>query len=125
MIVGPREALSTRSLELRGFHLIGDGDGPETGNGGLPVHARVRSTQPLKPALLYTGRDGLASVTLLATENGVAAGQACVLYEDDSSEARILGGGTIARAAGETHHPLMPPRPDGHAIATSPDNRAR
>jgi len=29
-------------------------------------------------------------------EMGVAPGQACVLYDREGSEARVLGGGTIA-----------------------------
>ena len=31
-------------------------------------------------------------------ESGVAPGQACVLYSDDGAEARVFGGGFIARS---------------------------
>ena len=36
-------------------------------------------------------------IELLDGEEGVAPGQACVLYADGSPQARVLGGGTIAR----------------------------
>ena len=98
VIVGPREALATRTLELRGFNWLAGAEPPVTGEEGLPVHARVRSTQSPKPALLHSDGDGRVLVTLLAEEYGVAAGQACVLYDDDGDEARVLGGGTITRA---------------------------
>ena len=35
------------------------------------------------------------SVSLNDGESGVAPGQACVLYDGDDSDARVLGGGTI------------------------------
>ena len=37
-------------------------------------------------------------VTLIAGENGVAPGQACVFYADDGDGAEVLGGGFIAEA---------------------------
>jgi tRNA-uridine 2-sulfurtransferase len=98
VIVGPREELRTRTLELRSLNWLG-GEVPQLATtSGLPVFARVRSTQEPKPALLHIHPDRPVSITLLSFEDGVSAGQACVLYEDDSDEARILGGGTIARA---------------------------
>jgi tRNA-uridine 2-sulfurtransferase len=98
IVVGPREALLTRTLELRSFNWLAADAPPSTGPDGLPVYARVRSSQPPRPALLHIDDDGAAQVILFTGENGIAAGQACVLYEDDSTQARILGGGTIARA---------------------------
>lgn len=98
VVVGPRSALATRTLELRSFNWLCADQLPQTDAEGLPVYARVRSTQQPKPAILHIDTDTKASVTLLSSENGISAGQACVLYEDDSAQARILGGGTIARA---------------------------
>lgn len=99
IVVGPREALRTRTLELRGFNWLPAGELPVNGSAesgqGLPVHARVRSTQSPRPALLHRDASGKVEVTLLWEEFGVARGQACVLYEDDGAEARVLGGGTI------------------------------
>ena len=47
--------------------------------------------------------DGTVTVSLRDGENGVAAGQACVLYADGSPQARVLGGGWIARAVRAAH----------------------
>ena len=35
-----------------------------------------------------------------AGEEGVAPGQACVIYEDTGARARVLGGGTIHATSG-------------------------
>jgi len=60
------------------------------------VLARVRSTR--EPA---AGRlallDGSPGVVFEAPEEGVAPGQACVLY-DPADPSRVLGGGFIASA---------------------------
>ena len=94
VVVGPREALATRSIELRSFNWIGDGELAETVGAGFPVFARVRSTRPPAAATLAL-RGDRAVVELAGDEMGVAPGQACVLYDCDGPEARVLGGGTI------------------------------
>lgn len=99
VIVGPREALAARRLKLRGFNWIAAQTLPLTPPDGMAVHARVRSTQKPKPAVLHVCADGRVEVALLAEEYGVASGQACVLYDDDTDDARILGGGTISGSA--------------------------
>jgi tRNA-uridine 2-sulfurtransferase len=99
--VGPRSCLLTRTLELRNLNWLLADDLPTTGVDGMSVYARVRSTQAPKPALLHVNPTGSATVTLLAGEDGVSAGQACVLYEDESDTSRILGGGTIMRAVAD------------------------
>jgi tRNA-uridine 2-sulfurtransferase len=43
-------------------------------------------------------------VELHDAEEGVAPGQACVLYADIGPEARVLGGGTIARDLSTVHN---------------------
>ena len=128
VVVGPREALRTRTLELRALNWLASPALPDTGTGGLPVHARVRSTQSPKPALLHVDASGSARVTLLAGEDGVAAGQACVLYEDAAAEARILGGGTVARALRdptETSASAAPHVPASLRAAAQTSGRAR
>jgi tRNA-uridine 2-sulfurtransferase len=105
VIVGPRACLSTRTLELRALNWLASERLPDTGPDGLPVYARVRSTQIPKPATLHVDASGHIRVILLASEDGIAAGQACVLYEDDASQAVILGGGTIARAIQDSELP--------------------
>jgi tRNA-specific 2-thiouridylase len=42
--------------------------------------------------------NGATWVELGAGEAGVAPGQACVLYSDEGNEARVFGGGFIARS---------------------------
>ncbi len=118
--VGPRAALLTRTLELRNLNWLLADDLPATGVDGMSVYARVRSTQAPKPALLNVNATGAATVTLLAGEDGVSAGQACVLYEDETDTSRILGGGTISRAKADTiSGPIVQPaqsRPPTSAV---------
>ena len=94
VVVGPREALAVRGVTLRDFNWIGGSAAARQAEQGLPVFARVRSTRPPVAAELTLGEGGV-SVSLDDGESGVAPGQACVLYDGDDSEARVLGGGTI------------------------------
>jgi tRNA-specific 2-thiouridylase len=93
VVVGPREALATRTIALRDFNWLGDDDVAAAAD-GVPVFARVRSTRPPIAATLAT-RQGRPVVDLASDEMGVAPGQACVLYDGDGADARVLGGGTI------------------------------
>jgi tRNA-specific 2-thiouridylase len=104
VIVGPREALATRSVVLRDLNWIGSGSLADGAGDGLRVFARVRSTRPPAPAVLSI-RDGEPVVHLSGDEMGIAPGQACVLYDGDDAEARVLGGGTIVarRSSVEAH----------------------
>ncbi len=94
VVVGPREALATRKVALKEFNWLGDAPVPAN---GLDVAVRVRSTRPPQAALLRVV-DGEAEVELLDGEYGVSPGQACVVYEDVSGRARVLGGGVIRAA---------------------------
>lgn len=99
VVVGPRSFLHTRTLILRNVNWLGDGTLDEAVSGtGIEVYARIRSSQAPQPATVSVGADGAVIVTLRDGENGAAAGQACVLYADGTSEARVLGGGWIAEA---------------------------
>jgi tRNA-specific 2-thiouridylase len=95
VIVGPREALLTASLTLKEGSWLGGQDSLETAaEDGQPVLARVRSTrEPVAGRLSI--RDGEVSVVFDGVEEGVAPGQACVLYDPADPE-RVLGGGFIA-----------------------------
>ncbi|MBZ0164537.1 MAG: tRNA 2-thiouridine(34) synthase MnmA [Notoacmeibacter sp.] len=97
VVVGPREALETHRLYLRGMNWLGDVPLEAIGPTGFECHAKVRSTRPPRPAILHYDK-GIASVELLDGETGVAPGQACVLYADSGNDARILGGGFIERS---------------------------
>ena len=111
VIVGPRSCLSTRTLELRNLNWLASEALPDTGSDGMLVYARVRSSQLPKPATLHVDANGHIRVILLASEDGIAAGQACVLYADDAAEAVILGGGTIARAVQDAELTQYQPNP--------------
>ncbi len=97
VIVGPREALETHKVVLRAVNWLGDGPLEDIPASGLELFAKVRSTRPPKPAVL-SHANGVTSVELVDGESGIAPGQACVLYSDDTNEARVLGGGYIARS---------------------------
>jgi tRNA-specific 2-thiouridylase len=57
---------------------------------------KVRSTRPPRPARIRPTGPAASEVDLLAPEEGVAPGQACVFYAPDGD--RVLGGGWIRRA---------------------------
>ena len=98
VIVGPREALLTASLALKEINWLGDQPTLDAAAAeGQRVLARVRSTREPAPARLAL-RDGAPAVAFDAAEEGVAPGQACVLY-DAADPDRVLGGGFIASTA--------------------------
>ena len=92
VVVGPRALLLSRRIRLREVNWLGEG--PFEGEREALV--RVRSTRQPVPALIRPAPEG-AEVELLAPEEGVAPGQACVFYAPEGT--RVLGGGWIARAA--------------------------
>jgi tRNA-specific 2-thiouridylase len=107
VVVGPREALATRTIRIADVNWLGDGALDQIGAHGMDVAVRVRSTCEPRPAILRVV-DGRAEIELLAAEDGVSPGQACVIYENDGSRARVLGGGTIVRAAVAAPRDLAP-----------------
>ena len=98
VIVGPREALRTTALTLRAVNWLGAPERARAGAEPVPLFVRLRSSQAPQAAELAWLPDGEVRVTLLSGEHGIAAGQACVFYASNAAEARVLGGGTIARA---------------------------
>jgi tRNA-specific 2-thiouridylase len=104
VVVGPREALETRSVLLRNVNWIGAGAFADLPEEGVEVMARVRSTRSPAPARLRALAGHAAEVVFETGEFGVSPGQACVFYDRDDERARVLGGGFIAsaEAAGET-----------------------
>lgn len=97
VVVGPREALETHKLFLRDANWLGDEDLGNFPEEGLEVAAKVRSTRPPRPAILRYEQNRF-SVELLEGETGVAPGQACVLYDGEGNDARVLGGGFITHS---------------------------
>lgn len=94
VIVGPREALLTAGLTMEELNWLGDGSLEEACERGDTALIRVRSTREPAPGRLGF-HDGAPAVWFDDPEEGVARGQASVLYDADGST-RILGGGFIA-----------------------------
>jgi tRNA-specific 2-thiouridylase len=97
LVVGPREALKMHRIVLRDVNWIGDGALDRAVGTGLELFVRVRSTRKPQPAWLRA-IDGRYEIELVAGEEGVSPGQACVFYDGPEGQARVLGGGFIARA---------------------------
>ncbi|SHE72187.1 tRNA (5-methylaminomethyl-2-thiouridylate)-methyltransferase [Litoreibacter ascidiaceicola] len=93
VIVGPKEALATRTIPVREINWLGDT--PFDSQTEWHVAIKVRSTRPPAPAVIRPISATEAEVELLTPEEGVSPGQACVFYDEGSS--RIFGGGWIWR----------------------------
>ncbi len=99
VIVGPVEALGTHRLQLRDVNWLGEGaleDIAKTARNGLPIFIKIRSTRPPVEARLFV-QDGEVFVDIINGEAGVARGQACVFYENENEDTRVLGGGFISQ----------------------------
>jgi tRNA-uridine 2-sulfurtransferase len=98
VVVGPRPALRTTRVQLRDVNWIGDGTLDDLSAGErCDVFVKVRSSRSPQPAWFARAGDGF-EVEFVAGEEGVAPGQACVLYDAASDQARMLGGGFIRSA---------------------------
>ncbi|MEM7489313.1 MAG: tRNA 2-thiouridine(34) synthase MnmA [Pseudomonadota bacterium] len=93
VVVGPRSALATRTVPLREINWLGDA--PFESRDAWPVGVKIRSTKPPVDAILRPRGADTAEVELLAPEEGVSPGQACVFYDMDGT--RVFGGGWIHR----------------------------
>jgi tRNA-uridine 2-sulfurtransferase len=113
VVVGPREALRMHRIALRDINWIGDGELVRAIGEGLEIFVRVRSTRAPQPAWLRAADTGGYEVELVAGEEGVSPGQACVFYDAPSGRARVLGGGFIQSASARSvnHKPVT----DKHA----------
>ncbi len=98
VVVGPREALSVHRIHIDDVHWLGDEPIETMARDGIPVFVRVRSTRPPKAATLYATPAGV-EVELEEGEEGVAPGQACVIYDSMAMRSRLLGGGVIRASA--------------------------
>ena len=95
VIVGPKEALFAKEIALREVNWLGDNPLTEIPPDGIDVWIKIRSTRPPVAASLRR-RDGTVHVAMKTGETGVSCGQACVFYESDAPQSRVLGGGWIA-----------------------------
>ena len=91
VIIGPREALARDVVYLNEFNWLGD-DKHLTGD--LPVLVKLRSAMDPIPARVTLSGTGLATIELEQPYEGIAPGQAGVVYDGD----RCLGGGWIIGA---------------------------
>jgi tRNA-specific 2-thiouridylase len=101
VVVGPREALRISSMRLRDVNWLGEGTLAQALADDIDrreVFVKVRSTRAPQPAWLRQ-RAGGVEVELIAGEDGVSPGQACVFYDAPDGQARVLGGGIIQSAA--------------------------
>ncbi|HEY1272931.1 MAG TPA: tRNA 2-thiouridine(34) synthase MnmA [Terriglobales bacterium] len=89
VVVGPREALRTRTILLKNVNWLKAQDQP------FACAVKVRSTRPPVEAAVFPQENGGALVEIAAGEEAVAPGQACVFYEQNGT--RVLGGGWIAK----------------------------
>jgi tRNA-specific 2-thiouridylase len=98
VVVGPREALMTKTVRLRDVNWLGDRRaGAAAAGNGMPLEVKVRSTRAPQAGAVHMEGDEVF-VTLFAGEYGISPGQACVFYADDSETSEVLGGGFIAEA---------------------------
>ena len=91
VVVGPKAALATRTIAASEVNWLGDGDFTDVAERLIAV--RIRSGQSPVPAILRATSPSRAEVELLAPEEGVSPGQACVFYAEGGT--RVLGGGWI------------------------------
>jgi len=105
VVVGPRAALRTSRMRLRDVNWLGEGSIDQALCAGWQeVFVKVRSTRPPQPAWLSRTGEGI-EVDLVAGEDGVSPGQACVFYDAAEGQARVLGGGFIQTAVAATRAP--------------------
>lgn len=90
VIVGPKEALLTKTFAVRDLNWLSS---EEALNNGIDCEVKLRSAQTPTPAHVKAKNKNMAEVTLLNPHEAVAPGQACVMYMND----RVLGGGWITK----------------------------
>jgi len=93
VVVGPKEALSTKIVPVREINWLGDA--PFDSQAEWHMRVRIRSTKEPTEAILRPTGPTTANVELLTPEEGVSPGQACVFYASEGS--RVYGGGWIWR----------------------------
>ncbi|MDX2095856.1 MAG: tRNA 2-thiouridine(34) synthase MnmA [Alphaproteobacteria bacterium] len=86
VIVGPREALARNAFSIKELNWL-DVPGARAG-----IRVKVRSAQPPVTASITPSSKERATIELEQPYEGIAPGQACVVYAGD----RVLGGGWIA-----------------------------
>ena len=123
VVVGPREALRTSRMRLRDVNWLGDGTIEQALCAGWhEVFVKVRSTRPPQPAWLSRGAGGI-EVDLVAGEDGVSPGQACVFYDAPTARRACSAAASSQSAVGVTMRGA-PPRARAVGVPFA-DDRAR
>lgn len=94
VIVGPKEALASRVFTIKDLNWLDEKlpDMPRA------VMVKMRSMQIPVAAEIVATATAEATIALTKPYEGIAPGQACVVYEED----RVLGGGWITRYSPKT-----------------------
>lgn len=86
VVVGPRSALARQAFDIKELNWL-DTLSPREG-----IRVKVRSAQPPVQAVITPSSDAYARIDLNMPYEGIAPGQACVVYDGE----RVLGGGWIS-----------------------------
>ncbi len=90
IIVGPREKLGKKKLNLSDLNLLVDKNELDQ-----EIFVKVRSTGKLLNAKIDFKKENSAEVNLKIPEDGISPGQACVFYKKNDLGYKVLGGGWI------------------------------
>tara|TARA_Y100000590_G_scaffold337333_1_gene384258 strand:- start:3775 stop:4893 length:1119 start_codon:yes stop_codon:yes gene_type:complete len=90
IIVGPKEHLSKKNINLKNLNLLTDNKEFEQN-----VFVKIRSTGKLIEAKVHIKDKNTAEVNLINSEYGISPGQACVFYKKNQFGHKVLGGGWI------------------------------
>ena len=91
VVVGPRSGLASTVIQLKDVNWLAAHQGP------FEARVKVRSMRPPVAATVIPLAGAGAKVELVAPEEAIAPGQACVFYAAAGS--RVLGGGWIMQPA--------------------------
>jgi len=90
IIVGPKDMLGKKVISLKNLNLLTDKKDFQKN-----IFVKVRSTGKLLEAKIDLKEQNSAKVNLIAPEDGISPGQACVFYNKDQFGHKVLGGGWI------------------------------
>ena len=94
VVVGPRAALARSNVFIKELNWLGDSAPTDS---GVSVRVKLRSAAPPLAATYHAQPGSRGEIRLAEPYEGVAPGQACVLY-DPAGTGRVLGGGWITGA---------------------------
>jgi tRNA-specific 2-thiouridylase len=98
VVVGPKEALASATMEVGDVHWLIDEDLLRTVQGGLPIGVQIRHRAGSVAARIEGASDASVHVRFDVPQLAVTPGQSAVFFLGD----RVLGGGRIHRVGGRT-----------------------